>query len=256
MNLRSSFFVATFLTLLTAFSVSSTAQAQLRRPGIVTLDREDRSKSELVKEDGAIYLEGMVERELSVRITAAAPVYANLKGERWMGNLLPEQNGVLLAVSEKAYRVRAKAKQGQVAGWISKAAVAGIPEGFEENLRLYHERYLIVSELIENKQIALGMTVAEVTAALGPPDKRQSTLTNEGRTDSLEFISYQRVPQTVMSVDAFGQPVPVTRYLEVESGRISVAFSNDVVTSISESEGLNFSNARLDVTVPPLVFLF
>jgi hypothetical protein len=50
--------------------------------------------------------------------------------------------------------------------------------------------------------------------------------------------------------------VPVTRYLEVESGRITVDFSNDVVTSISESEGLNYSNARLDVTVPPLVFLF
>ena len=254
MNLRFFLIVATFLAFSCGFPPSATAQ--LRRPGIVTVDREDRTKSELVKEDGAIYLEGMVDGEMSIRITAAAPVYVNLKGERWMGNLLPEQNGVLLAVSDKAYRVRAKAKQGQVAGWISKAAVKGIPEGFEENLRLYHERYLIVSELIENKQIALGMTVAEVTAALGPPDKRQSTLTNEGRSDSLEFISYQRVPQTVMSVDAFGQPVPVTRYLEVESGRISVAFSNDVVTSISESEGLNFSNARLDVTVPPLVFLF
>ena len=254
MNLKSPSLAS--LALLLTLALSLPANAQLRRPGIVTVEREDRTKSELVKEDGAIYLEGMVEKELVVRVTVGAAVYANLQGERWMGNLLPEQNAVLLAVSEKAYRVRAKAKQGQVAGWVSKAAIAGLPEGFEDNLRLYHERYLLVSELIENKQVALGMTVAEVTDAIGPPDKRQSTVHEAGRTDSLEFISYQRVPQTVMSVDAFGQAVPVTRYLEVESGRITVDFSNDVVTSISESEGLNYSNARLDVTVPPLVFLF
>ena len=241
--------------LLILFS-ATLSEAQLRRPGIVTIAKEDREKSELVKEEGAIYLEGMVEDEVVLRVATAAPVYANLKGERWMGNLVPEQNAVLLAVSDRAYRIRGRAKQGQVAGWVSKAAVTGLAEGFEENLRLYHERYVVVSGLIENKQIALGMTVAEVTAAIGPPDKRSSTVNQEGRSDSLEYISYERVPQTFMSVDAFGQPVQATRYIEVESGRISVGFSNDVVTTISESEGLDFSNARLDVSVPPLVFLF
>jgi len=237
-------------------AVFSPAEGQFRRPGIVTIKREDRKTSELVREEGAIYLEGMVVEEVLVRVASAAPVYVNLKGERWLGNLLPSQNAILLAVSDKAYRVRARAQQGQVAGWVSKAAVTGLPEGFEENLRQYHERYIIVSELIKNKQVALGMTVAEVTASIGPPDRRQSTMNGGGRADLLEFISYQRVPQTVMTVDAFGQAVPLTRYLEVESGRITVEFANDVVTSISESEGLDFSNARLDVTVPPVVFLF
>lgn len=235
---------------------ASAAEGQLRRPGIATVEREDREKSELVREEGAIYLEGMVEEEVLVRVATAAPAYVNLKGERWLGNLLPDQNAVLLAVSDKAYRVRARAKQGQVAGWVSKAAVKGLPEGFEENLRQYHERHVIVAALIENKQIALGMTVAEVTASIGPPDKRSSTVNEAGRTDSLEYISYRRVPQTAMAVDALGRAVPVTRYVEVESGRITVEFANDVVTSISESEGLNYANARLDVTVPPVVFLF
>jgi len=238
------------------FLLPHAGEAQLRRPGVVTVDREDRTRSELVKEEGAIYLEGMVERDLVVRVVSPAPVYANLKGERWLGNLLPEQNAVILAVSERAYRVRAKAQQGQVAGWVSKMAVAGVPADFEAKLREYHERFLIVSDLIEKKQVALGMTVAEVTASLGPPDKRNSTLTGTGRSDSLEYVSYKRVPQTVMSLDAFGQPVPVTRYIEVESGRVTIAFTDDVATSISESEGLNYANARLDVTVPPVVFLF
>ncbi len=230
--------------------------AQMRRPGIVKIEREDRTKSELVKEEGAIYLEGMVEEEVVVRVTSAAPVYANLKGERWMGNLVPEQNAVLLAVGEKAYRVRGRAQQGQVAGWISKAAVTGLPEDFEENLRQYHARYLIVSELIENHQVALGLTMEEVMSSLGPPDKRSSKLNAEGRSDVLEFISYQRVPQTTTSTNGLGQPVSVTTYVEVEAGRVVVEFANDVVTTITESEGLNFSNARLDITIPPLVVLF
>lgn len=244
-----------WLLLLSLFC-PGTADAQMRRPGIVTIKREDRSKSELVQEEGAVYLEGMVEKELRVRVSQSAPIYSTLRGDRLIGNILPNQNAVLLAVSERAYRVRARAKQGQVAGWVSKSAIEGLPEGFEANLREYHERYLIVSELIENQQVALGMTVAEVTASIGPPDKRSSKVTKDGRTDALEYISYERVPQTVMAIDAFGRSVPVTQYLEVESGRVTIEFLDDTVTSISESEGLDFSNARMRVRVPPPIFLF
>jgi len=246
----------TLWLLLLSFVIPAVADAQLRRPGFVTVKREDRSKSELVQEEGAVYLEGMVEKELPVRITQSAPIYSSLKGDRWIGNTTSDQPAVLLAISEKAYRVRTRAKQGQVAGWVSKSAIAGLPEGFEANLLAYHERYLVVSKLIENQQVALGMTVAEVTASIGPPDKRNSKVSGEGRTDALEYISYKRVPQTVMSFDAFGRSVPVTQYIEVESGRVAIEFMNDTVTSISESEGLNFSNARVPVIVPPPIFLF
>ncbi|NLT69663.1 MAG: hypothetical protein GXX91_03075 [Verrucomicrobiaceae bacterium] len=231
-------------------------EAQLRRPGFVTVKREDRSKSDLIQEKGAIYLEIMLDEEVPVRVTQSAAIYSTLQGDRWLGNTLPNQNAVLLAVSDKAYRIRARAQQGQVAGWVSKSAVEGLPEGFEANLREFHERYLIVSELIEEQQVALGMTMAEVIASIGPPDKRQSKVTNESRADSLEYISYQRVPQTVMSVDAFGRSFATTRYVEVESGRVQIEFTDDTVTAISESEGLNFSNARGLITVPPPIYLF
>lgn len=231
-------------------------EAQLRRPGFATIKHQDRTKSDLVKEEGAIYLEGMVDQELPVRVIQSAPIYSTLQGVRWLGNTLPQQDAVLLAVSDKAYRIRAKAKQGQVAGWVSKSAIEGLPEDFETHLREYHERYLIVSELIDNQQVALGMTVAEVILSIGPPDKRQSKTTESGRVDSLEYISYQRVPQTVMTIDSFGRPAAATQYLEVESGRLQVEFSNDTVTAISESEGLNFSNAKGLLTVPPPIYLF
>jgi len=78
-------------------------QAQLRRPGIVTIEKEDRTTSRLVREDGAIYLDGTVVNDVVVRVSTSAPAYSNLPADRWLRNVLPNQNAVLLAVSEKAY---------------------------------------------------------------------------------------------------------------------------------------------------------
>lgn len=251
MNLRA-------LSLLVALLCCGTSplDAQLRRPGVVMVEREDRTTSRLNKEAGAIYLEEMVADPVPVRIAKQVAAYSTLKGDRWLGNLTANQNAVLLAVSDKAYRVRAQAKQGQIAGWVSKSAIEGLPPEFEENLRLFHERYEIVKELIDNHQVALGMTVEEVTASIGPPDKRSSKVTQEGRTDSLEYISYERVPQSMVTYDAFGRPFTTTQYIEVENGRVRIDFSNDTVTSIEESEGIDFGAAGGFRTVPAPIFLF
>lgn len=234
----------------------TSASAQLRRPGVVMVEREDRTSTRLNQEEGAIYLDEMVEDPIPVRISKSVAAYSNLSGDRWLGNLSANQNGVLLAVSEKAYRVRAQAKQGQIAGWVSKAAVEGLPPEFEENLRQFHERYEIVKELIDNHQVALGMTVGEVTASIGPPDKRSSRVSQEGRTDTMEYISYERVPQSVVSYDSFGRPFTSTQYIEVPSGRVQIDFVNDTVTSIEESEGIDFSQTGGFQTVPMPIFLF
>ncbi|MDF1825133.1 MAG: hypothetical protein P1U68_10855 [Verrucomicrobiales bacterium] len=220
------------------------------------IEREDRTSSRLNQEEGAIYLEGMVEDPVAIRVSKTVAAYSNLSGDRWLGNISANQNGVLLAVSDKAYRIRARAKQGQIAGWVSKASVEGLPPEFEENLRLFHERYEIVKDLIDNHQVALGMTVGEVTASIGPPDKRSSRVSQEGRTDTLEYISYERVPQSTISYDSFGQPFTTTQYVEVASGRVQIEFINDTVTAIEESEGIDFGQAGGFHTVPLPVFLF
>lgn len=252
MNIRAftALLIASFLSL-------PAAQAQLRRPGIVTIKKEDRTTSRLTKEEGAIYLEGMVVNEIVVRVSTAAPAYSTLSAVRWLGNIRPNQNAVLLAVSEKAYRIRAKAKQGQIAGWVSKGAIEGLPEDFEANLKVFHDRYVFVRELIDNHQVALGMTLDEVVSSIGPPDKRVSRVTGERRTDTLEFIAYERIPRTVVSYDSFGVPFNTTTYIEVESGRVTIELENDTVTTIEESEGVDLAqNGGALVVVPPPVCLF
>lgn len=249
--------IPTFLLVaLVPILVTEIAHSQLRRPGFVTVDREDRETSRLVKEDGAIYLEGMVKQEVLVRVEKPVGAYSTLAGDRWLGTIRDNQNAVLLAVSERAYRIRGRAKQGQIAGWVSKAAVSGLPADFEEKLTRFHERHEVVKDLIENQQVALGMTVDEVIRSIGPPDKRSSRITQAGRTDTLEFISYERIPQTTVVYDAFGQAFPSTRYVEVESGRVVIEFVDNAVSSIEESEGIDMGEDGGYRVVPHPIFLF
>ena len=233
-----------------------TVEAQLRRPGFTKIKKQDRTTSRLSKERGAIYLEEIMDREIVIRVSKATAAYNDLSAKRWLGNVFGNQKGVLLAVSDKAFRIRAKAKQGQTAGWISKAAVEGLDPSFEENLRKFYDRYVIVKELIENEQVALGMTGDEVIASLGPPDLKSSAIEDSGRKDTFEYISYKRIPQTVTGRDAFGHLIRTTQYVEVEDGRVTIDMSDNVVTGIKESEGINFANQTPNVRIPPCVHLY
>lgn len=249
--------VITFtITVISACFLILPAEAQLRRPGIITIKHEDRNKSNLLPEKGAVYLEGLVARQVKVQITKPGPCYSNLTAQRWLGQVHGNQTAVLLAVSDKAYRVKARAQQGQIAGWVSKSIVTGLPEGFEDKLVKFHQRYELVKQLIDAKQVALGMTTEEVIQSIGPPDAKSSQLDATGRRDTFEFISYTRTPQSFVGTNAFGVPTVGTRYVEVESGRVTIEFTDNLVSSIKESAGLNFNQGVPFNNVPPFFPLF
>lgn len=218
--------------------------------------RAQLGDSKLIKEDGAVYIEELFDRPWSVQVVKPAAVYSNLTAERWLGNLLPGRSAELLAISEKAYRVRGRAKQGQVAGWVSKSAIEGIDADMEKKLVKFYQRQLLVQDLIANNQVALGMTVAEVEASLGQPDARNSKVDTEGRKDVLEYITYQRVPQTSYVRDRFGQLLQTTTYIKVETGRVSLSFENELVASIEESEGADLVEGGKVRIVPPPILIY
>ncbi len=218
--------------------------------------RAELGDSKLIKEDGAVYVEELLDRPLTVQVVKPTAVYSNLTAERWLGNLLPGRKAELLAISEKAYRVRGQAKQGQVAGWVSKSAIEGIDADTEKKLVLFYERQLLVQDLIANNQVALGMTVPEVQASLGKPDARNSMVDKEGRKDVLEYISYERVPQTSYARDRFGQLIQTTVYIKVPTGKVSLSFENELVASIEESEGAELAGGGNVRIVPPPILIY
>ncbi len=234
------------------FLSTAVVEAQLR-PIPIRKSKADRETSGLMREDGAVYLEGLVKKEVKVRVTQAAPIYTTLVADRWLGNLFPNQEVTLLAISEKAYRVRGQAKQGQVAGWIGKAMVEGVSTELEQNLTKLHERQLLVNDLIDKQQVALGMTQEEVMESLGAPSKRNAKVDKGGQTSSFEYITYDRVPQATTARDQFGRLVQTVTYLEVETGKVTIGFEKGVVSSIEESEGVDRQAVGVRIVPPPII---
>jgi len=214
-----------------------------------------RKKSRASRESGTIYLKDFTDQEIKVAITRPVGLYTTLSGANWLGNLLPNQQATLLAVSDRAYRVRGRAKQGQVAGWIGKYAVEGISDELIEGLEKLHARQMIVDDLISKRQVALGMTIEEVEASIGSPDRRHSNTGPTGRIDIYEYVTYDRVPHTTTSFDPWGYPVQTTVWIKVESGRVTISFKDGVISSVEESEGVDFA-AESGRIVPPPIFLF
>ena len=222
-----------------------------------TVANADLEKSKLVREDGAIYLEDFLDQPIKIKITQVAAVYSNLTAERWLGNLIAGREAELLAVSERAYRIRGRAQQGQVAGWITKSAVEGVDKKMEENLAKLHQRQILVDDLIAKHQVALGMTQAEVELSLGKPDARSAKVDKDGHQAVFEYITYERVPQTTVSYDQFGRAYQSLTYIKVPTGKVSLSFKDELVASIEESEGSELAAAQggggVRIVPPPIL---
>lgn len=215
----------------------------------------DSRSSKPFREEGALYLEDLLEKPLKLKVLKPANTYGSLKGERYLGTLRVGQEVTLLAISDKAYRVRGKAQQGQIAGWAGPGFFKKLEPEFVENLKKAAERKAVVDDLIENEQVALGMTGEEVIAALGKPTKRASKLTVEGKTDTFDYITYERVPQTSYARNALGQIYKRTDYVKVEKGKVTISLTDDVVASIAESEN-NEDRRDRGIIVPTPISLY
>lgn len=196
----------------------------------------DDSSSTLSREPGAFYLDDVLEKPIKLEVLKPANAYDSLQGDRYLGTLRAGQDVTLLAISDRAYRVRGNAQQGQIAGWAGVGFFKKLDPEFVANLKKAAERQAIIEDLIAKEQVALGMTGAEVVAALGEPTKRSSKLTAEGKTDTLEYITYDRVPQTTYARNVLGQLYRTKTYVKVETGKVTITLSDDLVTSIAESE--------------------
>ena len=196
-----------------------------------------REKSSLSREPGAIYFEDFTEKRVELLAIRQDPIYATAQRKRALGVLKKARKVIVLAMTDKQYLIRGMALHGQVKGWVLPSSLASLDKEFVANLRALYERQKIVGELIENHQIALGMTTEEVVASMGKPGRKHSKLDKGGRRDVYDYVTYERVPQYQTRRDAYGNLIRQKYYIKVESGKLSVTFKNEVVESIEETEG-------------------
>jgi hypothetical protein len=207
----------------------------------------------VIREPGAIYLEDFLSRPVKLTTVSESEVYYKRDLARYLGTVHKGEIVELQAVSENAYRVRAKAQQGQVVGWLDPAALTPLKAEFLENLRKNAARKAEMDALIEKNEVAINMTQDEVSRALGKVSKKSSHLDANGREEVWEFVRYERVPQQTTGYDRYGRLVSGIVYVKVPSGKLAVTFSNNLVSSLEQTEGTLDRDARIKIVTAPYV---
>ncbi len=225
--------------------VPCTHGQSLRRPG-----------TGLAQEPGTIQVEALLTKPVFLKVVQDTPVYVSSRLDRAIGSMAPGTVVRLIAISDQAYRVRGKARHGEVSAWLPAVAVATPDPQLVPHLKKLHERQIKVEEMIAARQVALGMTGEEVQSSLGKPTRKSSKLNASGKEEKLEYVIYERVPQYQTSMDAFGRPFQTVTYLKMETGNLTVTLKDNVVESVEETKGNPLGSGGVKIVPAPMIFGF
>jgi hypothetical protein len=210
-------------------------------------------KSALMRERGAVYLDDVTQKPILLKIKDSAIAYSTVQGQTPLGTFLAGTSVTLLAFSDKAGRVRGRAAHGDIVGWVGLGFLDGAEAAFFDRLKQAAARQTEVQAMIEQKQIAIGMTPNEVQQSLGKPTERRTRIDGAGSAEAWLYITYERVPQRVAQRNILGQVIYSTVYVKMETGRVEIAFAQGTVSHIESAEGRPETTSRSRMIVPPII---
>ncbi|GAA5147394.1 hypothetical protein GCM10023213_41970 [Prosthecobacter algae] len=234
-----------FLVVFGFLAVGSVASAQLS---------SSRKSSLLAPEPGTMDVEDMLKKPVTLKVLQESPIYSRSKMDQALGSMAPGTLVKLVGLSDTAYRVRGRARHGDVSGWMRMDDLLSPDPNLVPNLKKLHQRQTEVEALIAAKQIALGMTSEEVHASLGKPNRKSSKLSASGKEEKLEYVVYDRIPQYNTGLDALGRPIQTVVYIKVETGSMSVNLKENVVESIEETKGNPLGSGGVKIVPGPIFF--
>lgn len=232
------------------FLACALAAIQLGHAQITPADR----RSKLDVEEGVVVLDE--DRPLQLEVVKEAPVFSDRGGKHKLGTLLAGQSVRLEALTDKAYKVRGKGSNGGIAGWVPPWAFQFKEDpDFVANLKKFHARQLIVQKLIENHQVAIGMTQDEVAASKGKPTRTEMRKTAAGQDARWDYVEYKEIKHYITTRDPYtGQLFRrLSHVTQEEKSRTSIDFENGRVSAIEETEDKRRGN-NVRIIVPPIVW--
>ena len=154
----------------------------------------------------------------------------------------------VLQLSNATYFVEARTATGTVRGWIDTNAVESPPAQFLEAAQDKREEATSFRELIDRREVAVGMSRKEVLASLGKPEKKSRMRTPAGDREVWVYITYRYLPTYNHSYDENGKPQRSVAYQRMPVGRKAVVFQGKEVVAISDELGGKFGPAVVPVT--------
>lgn len=223
----------------------------------VTIAQND-NKSGLDNDPEVIYLSEYTSVPISFLTIDDTAIYASKKGtsSRKIGTFAAGTSVQLLAMDKNAYRISGKGKYGLLNGWVSPKSLASTDPKFVENLNQLYDRQMKVNALIENKQVAIGMSLSEVILSLGEATKKEERVTKDGKSGKYEFIQFEEQKHYRYVTDPRTGSIykQLSHITTEEKANITVEFENNLVVAITSKE--DKGPGKINIIVPPIVFGF
>ena len=249
------FFAKPLMFFLMKTGIALVVAAAVLMPVLSAETRRSERKSLLDSDPDVVYLDQALDKPVELTVVKEAPVYSDKEGRHRLGTLKANQTVRLEAVTDKIYRVRGQGTRDGIAGWVAPWAFTSKDPQFVAHIKEFYERQIEVQKLIAAKQAAVGMTLDEVSKALGKPTKTSLRKTEKGQSGRWEFIEYDEVKHYITRID----PVTGIAYrqfshmTQTEKSRKAVEFEDGIVTAVEESEDKQ-GGGNVRIVVPPLIF--
>lgn len=211
-------------------------------------------KSLLNNDPDVIYLNEHINRTIHLLVVKPATIYATKKGGRRLGAFKANTKVELLAMTDKAYRVKGKASHAGVTGWVSPKLLASKDKNFISNLKKLYERQMIVKELIANKDVAIGMTLDEVRQSIGEPTETEVKQTREGTSGKWDYVITEEHKHYNLVRDPLTGRVyrQLSHITTEEKARTTLEFKDDVITSVTRKK--NNGPGKVRIVPAPIIF--
>ncbi len=211
-------------------------------------------KSLLNNDPDVIYISEHIDHTITLLVAKPAIAYATKKGGRRLGVFKAGTKVELLAITDKAYRVKGKATHAGVTGWVNPQLLASKDKNFIANLKQLYKRQMIVKELIANKDVAIGMTLKEVRLSLGEPTETESKQTRKGETGKWDYVVTEQQKHYRLVYDPHtGNTYRQLSYITTEEkSRLSIEFEDNIVTSVTRKK--NNGPGKITIVPAPVIF--
>lgn len=204
-------------------------------------------KSLLNNDPDVIYLNEHNTRTIHLMVAKPATAYATKNGDHRLGVFKPNTKVQLLAITDKAYRVKGRASHAGVTGWVNPKLLTSTNKNFISNLKAFYKRQMIVKELIANKKIAIGMTLEEIVKSLGEPTETEVRQTAEGESGKWAYVvtREQKHYRTVIDRHTGRAYRQLSHITTEEKSRTTIEFEKNIVTSITRKTNKGPGNVRI-----------
>lgn len=214
----------------------------------------DKKKSLLNSDPDVVYLSEHIDRKIHLLVVKPATVYGTKKGDRRLGVYPANTKVELLAITDKAYQVKGKASHAGVTGWVNPKLLASKDKDFIANLKKLYERQIVVKKLIATHDVAIGMTLDEVTQSMGKPTETEVKQTRKGESGKWDYVVQEEQKHYRTIVDPYTGNTyrQLSHVTTEEKSRVTIEFEDNTVTAVTRKR--NNGPGKVRIIPAPVIF--